>query len=215
MVGGKNKVNIFKELQEWIAKRVTRWKEKYISKEGREILFKIVAQEIPTYSMGLFKLPKGLCDNINSILAKYWWGQSKNEKKIHWIRWIKLCEPKTKGGVGFMDIMALNLAILAKQAWLLIHHQHSLMYRVYKAWYFPTCSFLKATLGSNPSYVWRSLLQAGEVIVGGSVWKVGDGTTVEIENHRWLPREPCFRREGTWPRYVRELVDEDTTMGQR
>lgn len=48
-----------------------------------------------------------------------------------------------------MDIMALNLAILAKQAWLLIHHQHSLMYRVYKAWYFPTCSFLKATLGSN------------------------------------------------------------------
>lgn len=95
-----------------------------------------------------------------------------------------------------MDIMALNLAILAKQAWLLIHHQHSLMYRVYKAWYFPTRSFLKETLGSNPSYVWRSLLQAGEVIVGGLVWKVGDGTKVEIENHRWLPREPCFRREG-------------------
>lgn len=82
MVGGK-KVNNFKELRERIAKRVTRWKEKYISKAGREIFIKTVAQAIPTYLISLFKLPKGLCDDINSILAKYWRGQSKNEKKIH------------------------------------------------------------------------------------------------------------------------------------
>lgn len=62
---------------------------------------KMVAQVIPTYSMSLFKLPKVLCDDINSILAKYWWGQSSNEKKVHRMRWSKLCEPKAKGGVGF------------------------------------------------------------------------------------------------------------------
>ena len=32
MVGGKSKVNTFRELQEKISKRVMRWKEKYISK---------------------------------------------------------------------------------------------------------------------------------------------------------------------------------------
>ena len=48
MVGSKNKVNTFKELHEWIAKRVTGWKKKYISKTGREILIKTVAQAIPT-----------------------------------------------------------------------------------------------------------------------------------------------------------------------
>ena len=59
------------------------WKEKFISKAGREILIKIVTQSIPTYTMGIFKIPKTLFDIINSTLAKYWWGQTKNEKKIH------------------------------------------------------------------------------------------------------------------------------------
>ena len=71
MVGGKNKVNTFKDLREQIAKRITSWKEKFISKVGREVLIKLVAQAIPTYSMSLFKLPRVLCNDINSILAKY------------------------------------------------------------------------------------------------------------------------------------------------
>ena len=72
MVGGKNKVITFKELWERIAKRVTSWKEKFTSKAGREVLIKSVAQAIPTYSMSLFKLPKGHCNDINSIITKYW-----------------------------------------------------------------------------------------------------------------------------------------------
>lgn len=83
MVGGNSKVNTFRDLQEKIAKRVMGWKDKFISKASREILIKIVTQAIPTYIMGIFKIPKTLCDTINSILAKYWWGQTKNEKKIH------------------------------------------------------------------------------------------------------------------------------------
>ena len=57
MAGGKSKVNTFWELQEKISKRVMGWKEKYISKAGREILIKTVTQAIPTYTMGIFKIP--------------------------------------------------------------------------------------------------------------------------------------------------------------
>ena len=72
MVGGKSKVNTFKELHERISKRVMGWKEKYISKAGREVLIKTIAQAIPTYSMSLFEIPKMLGDSINSTLTKYW-----------------------------------------------------------------------------------------------------------------------------------------------
>lgn len=71
MIAGKSKVNTFKGIQEKIAKRVTGWKEKFISKAGREILIKTIAQAIPTYKISIFKLPKQLCDGINSILAWY------------------------------------------------------------------------------------------------------------------------------------------------
>ena len=56
----------------------------------------MIAQAIPTYTMSIFKLPKALCDSINSTLAKYWWGQRKDEKKIHGINWRKLRTKKKK-----------------------------------------------------------------------------------------------------------------------
>lgn len=52
---------------------------KNISKAGREVLIKIVAQVIPTYSMSMFKIPKKICEDINSALEKYWWGQTQDE----------------------------------------------------------------------------------------------------------------------------------------
>ena len=53
---------------------------------------------------------------INLNLAKYWWGQTKNEKKIHWINWKKLCTSKDRGGIVFRDVQVFKLAMLAKQA---------------------------------------------------------------------------------------------------
>ena len=69
-------MSTFKGLLERITNKVMGWKEKHISKAGREVLIKTVAQAIPTYSISLLKIPKVICDGINSILAKYWWGQS-------------------------------------------------------------------------------------------------------------------------------------------
>ena len=59
------------------------WKEKLISKAGREMLIKTISQAILIYSMSLFKIPKAIKDSINTTLAKYWWGQTKDEKKIY------------------------------------------------------------------------------------------------------------------------------------
>lgn len=70
------KVSTFREVQERVSKRVMGWKEKHISKAGREVLIKMVAQAIPTYTISIFKLPRAVCEGINSTLAKYWWGQT-------------------------------------------------------------------------------------------------------------------------------------------
>ncbi|KAK9989376.1 hypothetical protein SO802_029615 [Lithocarpus litseifolius] len=215
MVGGRSKANNFKALQERVSHKVMGWKEKNISKAGREVLIKTVAQAIPTYSMSIFKFPRAVCNGMNSVLAKYWWGQTRHERKIHWINWGKLCTPKDRGGVGFRDIHAFNLALLAKQAWRLIHGTHSLFYRVYKARYFPTCSFMEAELGSNPSYVWRSLLDARELIRMGSIWKIGDGCSVGIQTHKWLPHPPAFHEGVDQTLKVADFINPQTKQWDR
>ena len=92
--------------------------------------------------------------------------------------------------MGFRDIHAFNLAMLAKQARRLTQDTHSLFFRVYKARYFPNCSFMEAALGHNLSFVWWSLLEARELIRAVTVWEVGDGRSIRINDHRWLPHPP-------------------------
>ena len=94
--------------------------------------------------------------------------------------------------MSFRDIQAFNLAMLAKQVWQLIHNTQSLFYQVYKVRYFPNCSFMDVEIGNNPSYVWRSLLAAKEVIKKGSKWQVGDGRYIDVSKHKWLTHKPIF-----------------------
>ena len=62
-----------------------------------------------------------------------------------------------------------------------------LLYRVFKAKFFPTRSILDAVVPSKCLYAWRSILQAREVIRKGAIWRVGDGQSINVWEQRWLP----------------------------
>ena len=87
------------------------------------------------------------------LIARFWWGNSMDKRRIHWLNWDKLCVAKLDGRLGFKDFEAFNLALLAKQGWRMIHNDSSLCARVFKGKYFPTSSFLNAKLGYNPFFV--------------------------------------------------------------
>ena len=121
------------------------------------------------------------------MIRNFWWGQKSEEKKIPWVSWETMCEPKTCGGMGFKNLKCFNLALLAKQGWRLQLAQDSLVFRVLKAKYFPRCDFIHASLGHNPSYTWRSIMAAQELVKEGVMWKVGNGRDVKVWGDRWLP----------------------------
>ena len=139
---GKNKWNTFNGIKEKLGKKLARWKEKLLSKAGKEILIKTVAVAIPTYIMGCFKIPDSLCDDLTSMIRNFWWGQKSEEKKIPWVSWEKMCEPKAGGGLCFKNLKCFNLALLAKQVWRLQLANDSLAFWVLKAKYFPRCDFV-------------------------------------------------------------------------
>ena len=111
---GRNKKNSFKKIKEKLAKKLAGWKEKLLSKVGKEILIKVVAQAISTYAMSCFKIPNSLCEEMTNLMRNFWWGQQKEERKMAWISWDKLCTPKAQGGMGFKQLKQFNLALLAK-----------------------------------------------------------------------------------------------------
>ena len=164
---GRNKRNTFNAVKEKLAKKLAEWKEKLLFKAGKEIFIKAVAQAIPTYTMSYFKIPDSLCNDQTSMIRNFWWEQKNDEKKMAWLSWEKLCVPKSCGGIGFKLLKPFNLALLTKQGWRLQLAQNSLVYRMFKVRYFKDYDFINASLGNNPSYIWRSILSAQGIVRKG------------------------------------------------
>ncbi|GJN04595.1 hypothetical protein PR202_ga22158 [Eleusine coracana subsp. coracana] len=184
---GQSKKEAFQYIKEKIWNRIQGWKERLLYKAGKAVSFKAVAQAIPTFAMSCFDLTKTFCDEVSTMICRYWWSQQEKDK-MHWVTWEKMLQPKADGGLGFRDLHHFNLAMLAKQVWRLIQNPSSLCDRILKARYFPTSDILNAGVVQGCSYTWRSIVNDIELMKKGMIWRVGDGESINIWNDPWLPR---------------------------
>lgn len=70
--------------------------------------------------------------------------------------------------MSFKDLALFNDALLAKQAWRLLHNKDSLFHKVFKGKFFQDCSFMEAPECAGGSYAWSSLLKGMEVLWKGA-----------------------------------------------
>ena len=173
-------------------------------------MVKSVAQAVPVYSMSCFKLPRGLCEHLNKLIRKFWWGSKNGQRKPHWVSWEEMTTPKTMGGLGFKDFELFNLAMLARQAWRLLQHPESLCARLLKSIYYPQSSILNATLGSHPSQIWRAIVEGWDILNHGLIRRIGDGAHTRILEDPWIPSnpgwKPIVRMPNSGVTLVRELL---------
>lgn len=113
---GSPKNGAFKYLKHQVWSRVQGWIERTISTGGKEVLVEAVAQVVPVYSMSCFKLSKGLWENLNMLIRKFWLGSKDGRRKPHWVSWKDMTQSKGMGSLEFKDFELFNLPLLASQA---------------------------------------------------------------------------------------------------
>uniref|UniRef100_A0A803PJ47 Reverse transcriptase domain-containing protein n=1 Tax=Cannabis sativa TaxID=3483 RepID=A0A803PJ47_CANSA len=184
---GRNKSAVLGFLKDRVRKRVESWDAKMLSRAGKEILIKTVTQALPSYAMSVFLLPLKVCRELERILCSCWWRSSPiHGKGISWESWDRMVVHKHSGGMGFRSLHDHNIAMLGKQGWRLLTYESSLVRRIFKARYYPLGSFLDASIGNNPSYVWRSIFESQSLIKSGARWSIANGSLVDVLNQPWL-----------------------------
>ena len=179
VVVGRNKKVSLNYIKDRVWGKLQGWKEKLLSQAGKEVLLKAVVQAIPTFAMSYFRLPIGLCQDIEMLIRKFWWEQRGDRRKIHWKKWEVLCKPKLEGGLGFKDLCKFNEAMLAKQIWRLTFDTNSLFYKVFNAKYFPNGNVFEARSATG-SFAWKSILRSKNLIERNAHWRIGNGNSTRI-----------------------------------
>jgi hypothetical protein len=185
--------------------------EKNMSTAAKEVLIKAVAQAEPTYTMSVFKIPLGICDELTRIIQEFWWGVENGKHKTAWVAWKQLTHKKGRGGLGFKDLQIFNQALLARQAWRLIQFPYSLCARLFKAKYYPRGCLIDTVFSANSSYTWQSIIHGLELLKQGILWRVGCGSQIRIWREPWIPRPLSYRVTSSKGRcrlkWVSELMD--------
>jgi hypothetical protein len=91
---GVDRSDSFMYLLERIIKRLEGWKEKCVSMGGKEILLKAVIQSVSVYVMSVFNIPKKLLKEMTDAMSIFWWGDTEEHNRMHWMAWCKMCIPK-------------------------------------------------------------------------------------------------------------------------
>lgn len=114
--------------------------------------------------MSVFKLPNSWCEEINSMVDKFWWGANNEELKIHSKRWDTMTLAKEEGAFRFRELTSFNTSLLANSAARLISEPNVLWVQLLKCLYFPNSEFIHAAKGSRASWGWSNLL-AGRAVL--------------------------------------------------
>ena len=78
-----------------------------------------------------------------------------------------MCTKKEYEGLDFHDFYGFNFAMIGKKDWNLFFDLNAQISRMYKVRYYSRGDFLKASLGNNPSFTWRSLWSLRVLLEGG------------------------------------------------
>ena len=80
---GRKRTSFFNDVKLKVLSKISNWQHKFFSSGGKETLIKAVAQAIPAYAMSVFKIPIGLCNDIQRAVTKFWWGSKGDKRGIH------------------------------------------------------------------------------------------------------------------------------------
>ncbi|KAL2237562.1 UNVERIFIED_CONTAM: hypothetical protein Sindi_0947900 [Sesamum indicum] len=84
--GNKKKI-LYENLIDKVRNKIAGWEHCHLSYGGRLQLIKTVLSSMPIYLLQVLNPPVGTIQKLEQLFAKYFWGSTSEQRKIHWTKW--------------------------------------------------------------------------------------------------------------------------------
>lgn len=111
---GRRNSKHFEDLMRKITRRIFSWQNKFLSFGGRYILLNHVFLSMSIYLLSALTPPKGVIKKLHQIMAKFFWGSTRTDRRKHWVSWEEMCFPKEEGRLRFRSPSDISKAMHAK-----------------------------------------------------------------------------------------------------
>jgi len=70
---------------------------------------------IPLFYLSMYKLFVDVLKEFEKVQRRFLWGWGDEGRKVVWVSWRKVCEPREEvGGLGILNLRFFNAALLGK-----------------------------------------------------------------------------------------------------
>ncbi|XP_013608309.1 PREDICTED: uncharacterized protein LOC106315086 [Brassica oleracea var. oleracea] len=109
-----SKMKAFSFVQDRLNGRVNNWSSRLLSKGGKEVQIKSVAQGVSTYVMSSYLLPKGITAKLRSTTSNFWWSSKQNSRGRYYNHTSPLEDRRTYSpSYGWRSIMAAKPLLIS------------------------------------------------------------------------------------------------------
>ncbi|CAN1758518.1 Putative ribonuclease H protein At1g65750 [Linum perenne] len=78
----RSKQETFRFIEDQVTLRLRSWKRDSLSPAGAYTLLQSVISGLPVYAMSCFELSAEVCKTLNKLMAKFWWGQISDDRRV-------------------------------------------------------------------------------------------------------------------------------------
>ncbi|KAE8811846.1 hypothetical protein D1007_11263 [Hordeum vulgare] len=172
-----------------VASRAEPWCGRFTSKGSKSILISSNLASLSMYMMGMYILPEGVHSAFDKELARFFCQAGDGRPKYHMVKWADICVPKDRGGLGIPASRRMNVALMLRWVWRILHGDGGLWLQLIEAKYLRGRPLLACSL-ANGSQFWKSIQSIKHEIRLGLRISVGDGSGTQFWLDPWLEGEP-------------------------
>ncbi|GKC02761.1 RNA-directed DNA polymerase, eukaryota, reverse transcriptase zinc-binding domain protein [Tanacetum coccineum] len=133
------------------------------------------------YWASVFKLPKGVIDDIEKTFKGFLWNKGDLQKGKAKVAWKDVCQPKQNGGLGLKPLKSWNNALLIKHLWNVANKKDSLWVKWINTVKLKGMIVWEMEKQNNDSWLWKSLLDLRCKVRPNMIYKIGNGKITSWE----------------------------------